>query len=483
MRLARMPGCMDPMFAIQEQPLCGGRNTTDYCGDDLSKLVVAVESDCSSSKAESFSTVEMNNNKDSNRDPAQQQIASLQNELYRERSLMAQYREEWDAVRNTLAAARRQNETVVKERDVYQKHVQVLQSKLSSLETKFAGLQKERDALSFLSRTIHSSSSDPRFPSLPALQSSLKEVVNKVGSYMLERELRKGETGNLVPVHSKNDLNLRFAMKVVNKSKIQDYESLRQLDREVAVLKKLQPHANIVQLHEVLHGYRAFYMVFEQTDMNLREYHTQYAAPHHSSGFNSSNGWLKQAVIGVAQALVHLHAHKIAHLDVKPESIQLVGLGRVAEDCVPLVQADHVRLSGFEACVYQKDFTTMHKDGMRLSTLGYFAPDVALSRSSVDGAACDMWSLGATLLDLTTGFCDGWMTSYEDHAVDVSKFEAGLCKCLKDLKEKGLAWYKDADLKDLLVERLLVLPTLRATAQQVLQHKWLSPVKKDVVWV
>jgi serine/threonine protein kinase len=244
-------------------------------------------------------------------------------------------------------------------------------------------------------------------------------------------------------------------------------------------LRKFQ-HGNIITLHEALHGYRAFYLVLEHADMNIREYKLQYA-PCQAGG--TSGGWIKHVTIGVARALMHLHAAKVAHLNVKPENILLVGLQQTENGCVPLVQADHVRLSGFELCAYQQDLTAMHKDGTRLGTLGFFAPDVTLSRSSVDGAACDMWSLGATLMDMTTGFCEGWMSSYEHQAVDVAKFEKGLWKCLKSLQDKGLAWYKDADLRDLLVERLLVLPTMRITAQQVLQHKWMSTAKKEIVWV
>lgn len=399
-------------------------------------------------------------------------ITSLQGELYRERSLIAQYRDEWDSVRSTLQAARRQNETLVKERDLFQKQAKSLQSKVSLLEAHNGKLQREIEALTFVSQSVNSDI----FPFLPALQPSLKEVINKVGPYSLERDLRKGESGTVVTVFERHDKGAKFAMKVINKSKVHDWEKLQQLDREVGVLQKLH-HANIVQIQKVLHGYRALYLVMEHWDLNLRQYQLLYAPS------KSSTGWIKQAMIGVTQALAHLHASKIAHMNVTPENIVLVGVGRSTDGSIPLLQSACVRLSGFESCAYQKDIITMHKEGVHVGAIGYFAPDMYLSRSSVDGTACDMWSLGSTLLSMTTGFCEGWMASYEHHASDIKEFEKGLSKCLRDLQDKDEAWYQDADLKNLLVDRLLVLPTTRATAEQVLRHSWLSASKVDAIWV
>jgi serine/threonine protein kinase len=456
-----MPGCMSPQFAVQEQP---EQPLFRTIGQRIEATKLTEHDGSSSITSTCLETADIV------KDQALQ-IASLQEEMFRERSLIQQYRDDWDSVRLTLQAARRSNESLVKERDYYQRHAQLLQHKVSSLEDKVVCLQKENEALSFLSRTVQSG----HFASLPPLQSSLKELINKVGHYVLERELRKGESGNMVTVYRKPEKDARFTMKVINKSKLHDWRMLSNLHREVDVLQKLQ-HNNILQMHEVLHGYRAFYLIMEHVDMNLREYKMLYAQ------HQSSSGWIKQAATGVARALAHLHAAKIAHMDIKPETIMLVGVGRSADGCIPLLQAENVRITGFGSCASQQDLADMLKKRDCSGTLGYFAPDVTLSKSAVDGAACDMWSLGATVLEMTTGFCEGWMESYMLHASDASLFEQGLWKCLRELQDKGLAFYKDADLKDLVASHLLVLPSIRATAQEMLRHKWLiSP--KEVIWV
>ena len=445
---------MSPQFAIQEQPEQPFLRMTR--GGDAARFVKS--HDHFQTKTLSVDTTEM-----IAKDQATQ-ITWLQEELVRERALIAQYRDEWDSVRQTLQAARRQNEMLVKERDDYQKQTQQLRQKVSELETKCAHLKGENHVLSFLGRSVVSD----QFPSLPALQPSLKEVVNKIGPFILERELRKGESGNLVTVYRKSDKASPFAMKLVNKSAKHNWEMIQRLDREVNVLKKMQ-HGNIIQLHDVLHGYRAFYLILEHADMNVREYQERFYPE------QASCGWIKPVITGVTRAIAHLHNAKVAHLDIRPENILLVGIGKAASGSMSLLLPKQVRLSGFSSCAFQQDLTGMQKK----SQYSFVAPDVVFSsNNSVDGAACDMWSLGATLLGMATGFCEGWMASYEQGASDVDVGER-----LQNIHDDRLSWHKDAYLKDLILERLLVPPATRATAEQVLQHKWLSSSKKEMMWV
>ncbi len=182
----------------------------------------------------------------------------------------------------------------------------------------------------------------------------------------------------------------------------------------------------------------------------------------------------------VLKALQYIHQHKIVHCDVKPENI-LLGVGApesLGAASAPLASgsaasavatiAPHtiVKLCDFGNARRSRDaryfkatgsvglvpFSAMH------GTMGYMAPEVLAQRHY--STPVDMWALGVltyTMLSGTPPFkpyhsCQAKNAQFEGATWDRLSLEArDFCRCLLQRK-----------------------PSRRATADQALQHAWLS---------
>jgi len=123
-----------------------------------------------------------------------------------------------------------------------------------------------------------------------------------------------------------------------------------------------------------------------------------------------------------------------------------------------------------------------------IGTPGFYAPEMILPRMGrcsdtceksdprnqfcFNGPSADMWSVGATLLDLTIGIREEWMSFYAAAKTDRAKFEEGLFWCLQEMTPEY--FHEDADLCNLVTEGLLVHSNDRFTARQVLAHPWIA---------
>jgi len=200
----------------------------------------------------------------------------------------------------------------------------------------------------------------------------------------------------------------------------------------------------------------------------------------------------REVVGGLLSALEFLHGRKIAHLDIKPENVVLVPSSRKYSSdgsSSDKILSANVRLCDFgfsrfcdadgsllvhhHPCnpegkyhnrleTFDKVESASSKDSHSISsstmafiigTPGFFAPEMILPRmlgsSKTDGDAemntiklrdfrfnglmADMWSVGALLLDLTTGFPDGWIRFYRMAKENRTKFEEGLFWCQQEL--------------------------------------------------
>jgi len=151
-------------------------------------------------------------------------------------------------------------------------------------------------------------------------------------------------------------------------------------------------------------------------------------------------------------ALDYLHAKKIVHRDLKPENILY---GSTAENA-DIKVADF----GLARIVSGKD---MMKTAC--GTPGYVAPEI-LKNKGYDSGAVDLWSVGVILYILLCGF----PPFYEEELPAL--FE----QILHARYDFPSPWWDNIseDAKKLVQALLTIDPKQRATAEDVLQKKWIT---------
>ncbi|KAA0150042.1 hypothetical protein FNF27_07841 [Cafeteria roenbergensis] len=158
----------------------------------------------------------------------------------------------------------------------------------------------------------------------------------------------------------------------------------------------------------------------------------------------------RDTVKALAEALSYLHSHGIAHRDLKPENILLDS----QEEDASLKLAD----LGFASVV--------PVDGLRTpcGTPSYVAPEI-LERSPY-GVQVDTWSLGVIAYILLCGYPP--FSSPQQHT---------LFRLIRAAKFRfdSPAWDGvSSAAKDLIARLLVVDPTRRLTAREVLRHPWIT---------
>ncbi|XP_035465285.1 MAPK/MAK/MRK overlapping kinase isoform X1 [Scophthalmus maximus] len=159
----------------------------------------------------------------------------------------------------------------------------------------------------------------------------------------------------------------------------QTINSLEQANnlREVQAMKRLSPHANIIQLHELIFDKEmgTVSLICELMEMNIYEFiqGRQTPLPDHT---------VKHYMYQLCKSLEHMHSCGIFHRDVKPENI--------------LIKQNVLKLGDFGSCrsVYSKPPHTEY-----ISTRWYRAPECLLT----DGHYClkmDIWSTGCVFFEI-----------------------------------------------------------------------------------
>ena len=273
----------------------------------------------------------------------------------------------------------------------------------------------------------------------------------KISSYIFQECIGRGAHGTVwkaTTSSSRNAGKQQYAIKVVSKATLGHWHQVVQLDNEIRALQTLSAHPNILSLHRVIHGPAQVYLV---TELAWTDAH-QLVAPSENKVSGSkvkdkSGSWrssVEEIAVGVLRALKYLHGKGFAHLDIKPENILLADTGSQNER-ETVITADQVRLCDFGYCQrlpgrcgdendvhpfceekkeededFSLDEQTNPAIATVIGTLGFIAPELMGSNPTQGNVmcACDMWSLGATLLDLLVGLSDDWMETYTEALED-----------------------------------------------------------------
>ena len=250
-------------------------------------------------------------------------------------------------------------------------------------------------------------------------------------------------TGAYSDVHTglKIESKEQVAVKVIRKKRLPD-EEYENLKLEVEIMMGLE-HPNIVRLIDYFDEEDAVYIITELCRGG--ELLDRIIELKHYTEYNAS-----EVVFTVATALNHLHKNGIVHRDLKPENILLENSEAHGQ----------VKVADFG---FAKFFTA---DGLHTAcgSPSYVAPEILEKRGY--GPAVDMWSLGVILYILLSGRPPFY------HESQARLFDI-ILKGTYKMPEK--TWKPISDgAKDLVSKLIVVDPTARLSAAEVLEHPWVQ---------
>jgi serine/threonine protein kinase len=199
------------------------------------------------------------------------------------------------------------------------------------------------------------------------------------GRYTLDAEIGAGGMGSVFRAYDRDDGAVR-AIKLLNPGMARSTVVRERFRREAEILATLR-HPNIVRVHAFEEEGGVAYLVMDYVDGgSMKDWVVRNGPmpPHMAAG----------VLLEVCQALAATHEAGIVHRDVKPANMLLAPDGgcRVVDFGIARLDSP----------------TALTRQGMRMGTIGFMAPEQQVSAHDVDHRA-DIFGLGATLYALLTG--------------------------------------------------------------------------------
>ena len=223
-------------------------------------------------------------------------------------------------------------------------------------------------------------------------------------------------------------------LKILQKAQLKKYKLEAQVISEIEIHSKFR-HKNIVRLYGYFFDEERIMMILE------------YAARGTLSDILAKSGPLNEQTASkyfqqIVSAVSHIHSHDIVHRDLKPSNV-LISLENT------------LLLSDFGFAIKGRA-----PEQSFVGTLDYIAPEVLSGKSY--GKEADIWSLGVILYELVSG-----KTPFEEED------EQKTAKRIVSGKFEFPATFSPL-LKHLISKILILNPSERPTASQILDHPWLT---------
>lgn len=338
--------------------------------------------------------------------------------------------------------------------------IQTFHQQQQALYGEFTTLrQRYDDQKSVLMSTLwtHCLAHNPELHYIPKEESpTFIDTELQVGDYDVGEALGEGQFATVYTCRNRNAPERQFAIKVLKKERINNYNSLRRVSNEVEILRRLSSEY-MIKIIDCIHTTKHLHIITELGGEDLFEFFDE-----HPDGVPES--WAVEIIGGILKAVHFCHQNSICHRDLKPENI-LIEFDVEQQKCIDIKLCDFGLSTKFET-------------GMRLSDFcgspGFFAPEM-ITLGAYDGVKADVWSVGCVLLELLLGherFCDVWMTAYEIETMkDKALFKEEVSRNCEKLPSE--LEFSD-ELCDFIVNVLRFDGNERYSSAQACQHPWLS---------
>lgn len=277
-------------------------------------------------------------------------------------------------------------------------------------------------------------------------------VGKKVGKirdhYRIGKVLGSGAFGE-VRLCLHKDTQTQRAVKVLRKNLL-DEKEMDMLKNEISILKDMD-HPNIVKMYEFLEDEKRIYIVTEICK----------GGELFDEILNRSKFDEKDAAIVMRQllsAINYCHKKNIVHRDLKPENMLL----EQDKDLEKLKIVDFGTSLSFDP-----DRALDEK----LGTAYYIAPEVIKKNYN---EKCDLWSCGVIMYILLSG-----EPPFNDQKADNEAIMKKVEKGKYDVS-KGVWKTISKEAKDLIKKLLTYKPEDRISAEEALQHPWITDFKVEV---
>ena len=235
----------------------------------------------------------------------------------------------------------------------------------------------------------------------------------------------------------------KVAIKILEKSKIEDEEDLICINREINYLKNLS-HPNIISLYETIETKDCFYIIMEYAENDLFSYIVK------NNFLNELTA--KKFFYQIISSIKYIQKKKITHRDVKPENILLTQNNQ------------KVKLIDFGLA---NNYSNNDLLSTSCGSPCYAAPEMVLGKK-YKGIQIDIWSSGIVLYAMLCGYLP-----FEDDTDENIYRNVILGKF--DLPNR-LSIHS----KDLIKKILEVNPNKRIKLNDIFQHQFLKGIKEIV---
>jgi len=373
---------------------------------------------------------------------------------------------------NTLRQLQRQNADLARERDEAIESARALHNQQQDMYDNFKLLREKYDDLKTELHHVlwefiptQQVGEISGFSELGQVNHAIYETPDRIGSYIIGSLLGEGQFSD-VKLCTHYDSGNRYAIKIIQKQKISTMYGLKRVRNEIGLLRQLH-HPNIVTFVDYIHSPTCLYLMTDIGGKDLFEFFE-------ANPFGADENTAKQIILGIVRPLNYLHNSGICHLDLKPENILLSVEGQG-------ISYNNVRICDFGQSVIATSHECMKLTGL-CGSPGFFAPEMVIGEDSTyNGFAADVWSVGCVMLELIMGhdeFCRVWMTSYDyDILQDDTKFEKVLGQAVVNLAKCQNLTIKE-DMNNFMKQLLVIEPSLRLTASDMMGDRWLPEVAK-----